>query len=257
MKKEDVRKIVGVLLIAVGIVILLHGFGYIQFAVRKPLVTVPSGTVGMEITSTAKSFSLPLATVAPGAEYKWSITLRNTGTVNWDTFSTNLRIAKAYAQRSDCSLCQSPCTSCGYTCQNFIEGYKTYYADKCDSKCDYIECRESLSGWKIYYSFDGSTWTDATPVLQDSGTILRYTGTNLNSGSSFTWYFKITAPSSGNYYAIVNAIALIGSENKYIIDSKVDTISVGTVSGELVLTFIGALSLIAGLGFALWGFKPW
>ena len=240
MKKEDVRKIVGVLLIAVGIVILLHGFGYIQFAVRKPLVAIPSGTVGMEITSTAKSFSFPLATVVPGATYKWSVTLKNTGTVDWTEPDFYLRMARDYTQK---------------TFSNAVPGYDKAYVDKCDSKIDDISCREDLIGtWKFMYSYDGQNWVEAS-VTDRIFSVGYHT---LNAGETKTWYFKITAPNNaqGNYYVIATGGAQVGTA-RYIIDSKVDTISVGTISGELVLTFIGSLSLIAGLGFALWGFKPW
>jgi hypothetical protein len=243
MKKEDTRKIVGVLLIVVGIVILLKGFGYLNLSLRKPLVAVPNGYAGMEITTDVKSFSFPLATVAPGATYKWSVTLKNTGTVDWTYPEFFLRIARDYTQK---------------TFSSGVPGYNTAYVDKCDSKVDDISCREDLIGtWKFQFSYDGQNWQDASSFIQDRVFKLGfYEG--LKAGEAKTFWFKITAPTNiqGNYYVIVTGLAQIGS-TLYIVDSKVDTISVGTVIGELVLNFIGALSLIAGLGFALWGFKVW
>jgi hypothetical protein len=243
MKKEDTRKIVGILLIVAGIVILLKGFGYLNLSLRKPLVAVPNGYVGMEITTDVKSFSFPLATVAPGATYKWSVTLKNTGTVDWPEYTFWLRMAKDYTQK---------------TWSSFVSGYNTAYVDKCDSLVDDASCREDLIGtWKFQISYDGQTWVDASNLVSNKVFgVVKYEP--LKAGTAMTWWFKITAPTNaqGNYYIIATGATRIGSA-AYLVDSKVDTISVGTMIGELVLTFIGALSLIAGLGFALWGFKVW
>lgn len=243
MKKEDARKIVGILLIVAGIVILLKGFGYLNLSLRKPLAAVPNGYAGMEITTDVKSFSFPLATVAPGATYKWSVTLKNTGTVDWTSYTFYLRMAKDYTQK---------------TFPNAVPGYNTAYVDKCGSLVDDASCREDLIGtWKFMISYDGQNWVDASNLVSNKvlSVVANYP---LKAGTAMTWWFKITAPTNaqGNYYVIATGGALVGSA-VYLVDSKVDTISVGTMIGELVLTFIGALSLIAGLGFALWGFKVW
>jgi len=80
---------------------------------------------------------------------------------------------------------------------------------------------------------------------------------SLSSGSSKTYHIKLTIPSDayGSYTLKVILNAVVGSTHYSNIASKTDTLTIGTVSGEITLTFIGALSMIGGVASIIAGIK--
>lgn len=81
------------------------------------------------------------------------------------------------------------------------------------------------------------------------------TVTQLAAGSSKTYYIRLTIPGTayGSYTLKVILNAAVGSTVYSNIASKTDTLTTGTLSGELVLSFIGALSIFGGVASVILG----
>ena len=251
--KKIYRIAISSLLLIVGIALIVYGQNLLPSMSMGPLAMTPQGKVGIAIETDIKSRPPFLATVAPGATYQWKVTFKNTGNVNWDKAVYHLRIVKdggTTVWRS-CTSCPSECSYCGWTATNCAPGYDHFYADKCDSKCDTTECRIDLSSWDMQIKKEGYDWYDISPYQENR--VANFGWGTVSPGSTETWYFKLKAPQSGYYHVIVGTTVWIGSTRYEF--SKVDTISVGTVNGDLTLTFIGALSLISAVAALI--YKRW
>jgi len=110
--------------------------------------------------------------------------------------------------------------------------------------------------WQIKWREDG-TWNDMDYCIPDGGCHFMRPG--LAGGQSKTYHVKMTIPSTavGNYEFHVDLHGWIGGTN-YFVGEDIDTLSTGAISGSVVLSFIGALSIIgAGVTLAVAATKPW
>ena len=252
VSKKDVRKIIGIVLTIVGIGVLLYGLGLIPALEVKPLATLPTGEkAGIKVFALKTT---PLAMVKPGSEAIWKVTIQNTGTSDWDSAWLIIRILKENAQviKRACSHCPEGCTSCGWT-GNCMMGYDTFLAEKCDSMCDSPQCREDIcSVWELTYKTDG-TWFRESDSVDCGSHIGNLDLGRIPAGSSKTVYIKVKVPSDlkTSRTILIGARAYVGGT--YIIDDQQDTIDI--FGANLVITFLGVLSLVAGLGMAIWGFR--
>ena len=251
--KKIYRIAISSLLLIVGIALIVYGQNLLPSMSMGPLAMTPQGKFGIAIETDIKSRPPFLATVAPGATYQWKVTLKNTGNINWDKGAYHLRIVKdgGTTITRTCSGCPSGCSTCGDILTGCAPGYDKFLVDKCDSKCDSTDCRIELTTWDMKFKTETTDWIDISSY--EKNRVLNFNLGGVPAGSSQTWYFKIRAPESGYYYVIVTADAWVGSTRYEF--SKQDTISVGTVNGDLTLTFLGALSLISAVATLV--YKRW
>jgi hypothetical protein len=251
--KKEINIIIGLVLVAAGAFLLLHGTGYLALsAMPKPLATIPGveGQVGISVSGSRVN---PLAVTKPGSYAEWKITVSNTGTANWDDSWLIIRVAKPGSQiiTRSCSACPSGCTYCGWT-GDCVRGYDTFLAEKCDSYCDYSGCKEDICSWDLQYKTD-TTWVKETDSADCSTRIGSLDLGSIPAKTSKTVNIKLRIPSDAtqSYTLLVGARAWISGT--YIIDDKSDRIDIG--GGNLVIEFVGILSLLSGLATAIIGIK--
>ncbi|MHA1866392.1 MAG: hypothetical protein ACTSWZ_07790 [Candidatus Heimdallarchaeaceae archaeon] len=233
------RRIIGLILAVVGIVLVLNSFGIINIP-TSTLSVAPTGTVGVQVTSNFRLWNF-LSTITAGNTFKWSVTVKNTGSLPWDTGWVKVRLGVNGAQVVDVT-CQSNPSSC--PSDTVIGSFKV---EKCQYGTDVESCREDIvNTWGFKYSTDGSNWLSCPDYLQkvcsiDVGVV--------NPGESRTFYFKMTVPSgitSGNFPLITQAFAWNGAT--YAVAGTYDPLKVGTMQGEISLAMVGAiLTLLGGL----------
>ncbi|MFQ6068021.1 MAG: hypothetical protein ACE5KD_00600 [Candidatus Bathyarchaeia archaeon] len=235
-----------------GVVSLLYatgmiGFGAVRIAsIMQPRYTVlPTGQkLGIDVTSTARTYPFPLSTLVPGQSYKWTVSLANTGTVAWTASWATLRIG------IDGSTVTSTGCSLGPN-----EVAIDFQCESCPSGTDVPACREQIdsTGWNMR-----SLTSEITLVCDSTSKMCTADLGGLAVGGTTSFEVAVTVPSTyttGTYPFIVNGVAQ--KDKNFIVDAEVDNLTLGTVSGDVVLTFIGALSIIgAGVTLAMAAIKP-
>jgi len=238
--------VIGAFLSIVGAILLLYQEGTLK-AERLYSITPSGEVVGIEM-KIKRGFSL-FSTVTPGASYKWKVTLKNTGNVKWDSSWVTFRVGVNGAQ-----VVKVGPSTCG-------SDYGDCLVERCSYGTDVPQCRE-----QICYGYEG-TWNIQS---RTSGVFLNCvpadkmaSTTNLpglEPGQSTTFEFSLDVPQGkplGNYPLILNGgVSYAGKV--WIVDSEYDMLSLGTISGELTMSFIGALSLLGGVASIVAGFvkKP-
>jgi len=100
---------------------------------------------------------------------------------------------------------------------------------------------DDINKWNPQWKWEGQTsWT--------SGNVFRYNG-KVSPGESKTAYLKLKVPSDAEGKYLLEIIASTAYGGKaYELARATDTIEIGTPTGSMTITFLGALSLVAGLG---------
>jgi hypothetical protein len=240
--KNPMYVVIGATAAMLGAFFLLSGMGIISFnlPLTYKLALTPQENIGITITTDVKNYPYPLAAVGKGYTYKWKMDLKNTGTVNWDEGWVTIRVGINGATVVDK-------TEAG------IAG--TFKVEKCSAGTDVAACRVDLSssGWNLQESTDGTTWSSPSGGCQDNVCSISSLGP-VNAGQTLTKYFRLTVPSTaseGNYPLITDGMAY--ASGKYAVASKSDSLSVGTISGDLVITVVGLLALLGGIAAIAFG----
>ena len=233
MKKE--WNIIGIIALVVGIFLLAMPYVPINFPASLMSTTPRGERVGISLTTDVKSYPYPLSTTPKGQTYKWEVTAKNTGTVDWSDSWVTVRVGIK-----------------GSTVTTKTEsGVKGAFAvEQCSYGTDVPSCKVDIgsSGWNLQY-FVGScseskSWI--TPEIQQKvGSVVF---SSIPAGQSKKACFKLSVPANaedGNYPLITNLQAY--ASGTWHVAHKTDNLSVGTVSGDLVLQMIGVLSIFAGL----------
>jgi len=232
---------IGAFLLVVGAVILLYQEGTLK-AERLYSITPKGEVVGIEM-KIKREFSI-FSTVTPGASYKWKVTLKNTGDVKWDEAWVTFRVGVNGAQvvKGDPSTCGSDYGDC--------------LVEKCSYGTDTPKCREQIChGYKGSWNFRTVTSGVFYTCVPDDKMAATSNLPALSPGESTTFEFALDVPQGkplGNYPLILNGGASYGGK-VWIVDSEYDMLSLGTISGELTMSFIGALSLLGGLALIVAG----
>jgi len=211
--KNQAGLIVGITLMILGIIGLLDEMGIIDL---KLLSAYQQGNPGMGLKLSIKPVSLfPLEVVQPGKSYEFELTLRNTGTVNWDSAwihlripnyrntgktTTNVPIGGTLTRSCDTGASEFPTGSCsegvevGWTGQ-CVQGYNYYVVEWIQKpgtkKCvaDHSTYSSSIDMNQIItkVSGDGNLVRDGNFVRIDYGSV--------SAGASKTTRLRITIPS--------------------------------------------------------------
>jgi len=239
--KKPIYVMIGAATAIVGTILLLNGMGIINLnlPLTYKLAVAPQGTIGITVGTDVKSYPYPLATVGKGYTYKWKMELKNTGTLAWDEGWVTIRVGVNGATIVDKT-------------ESGVGG--TFKVEKCSAGTDVAACRVDLSsaGWNLQESTDGSTWTSPSAGCVDNVCSIRKTSVAV--GETVTRYFRLTVPttaSEGNYPLITNGMAY--ASGTYAVASKTDNLSVGTISGSLVITILGLLALLGGAAIVAFG----
>ena len=238
--------VIGAFLSIVGAILLLYQEGTLR-AERLYAITPRGEVVGIEM-KIKRGFSI-FSTVTPGVSYKWKVTLKNTGNVGWDSCWVTFRVGVNGAQvvKGDPETCDSDYGDC--------------LVEKCAYGEDTPKCRE-----QICYGYEG-TWNfrTVTPgVFYTCDPSDKMAATSnlpaLEPGESTTFEFALDVPRGkplGSYPLILNGGVSYGGK-VWIVDSEYDMLDLGTISGELGMTLVGALSLLGGIASIVAGFikKP-
>jgi hypothetical protein len=242
--KKPIYVAIGAAVAIVGAVFLLNEMGIINLnlPLSYKLAVAPQGSMGITINTDVKSYPYPLATVARGVTYKWKMDLKNTGTINWEQAWVTIRVGVNGASVVDKT-------------EPGIAG--TFKVEQCSAGTDVIACRVDLSsaGWNLQESIDGQNWYSPSGGCADRVCSIGVL-TSINAGQTLTRYFRLTVPttaSEGNYPLITNGMAY--ASGTYAVASKTDNLSVGTMSGDLVITLIGTLALVGGVASIIVGIK--
>jgi hypothetical protein len=248
--KKPIYVVIGAALTMVGAILLLSQTGIISFNLPMSVkMAVASGqTLGLTLTTDVKSYPYPLATVGKGYTYKWKVELKNTGTATWDGGWVTVRVGINGA-----SVVSVNCQTNPASCDVPVAG--NFYVERCSSGTDVEACRVDLSssGWNLLQSDDGVNWVSPSGGCSKRVCSVASSGP-IAPGQSMIKYFKLTVPttaSEGNYPLITNGMASVSGT--YAIASKSDNLSVGTISGELIVSLIGALMLIGGVAAIVFG----
>jgi len=247
MIRKRIWLMIGIIAMIVGAWLLLPAVG-IELPEFRPLATLPSGRkTGIRVRASKID---PLAMVRPGSWAEWSVSLENTGTADWDTSWLIVRIPKPGSVLiiRNCEACPAECTYCGWT-GTCIRGYDEFLAEKCTIGayvyCDHKECREDICGvWKLTYDTTTATCTDYVGYV-DMGPI--------PAGGSKTIRLKLQVPSTVTQSYILLIGARAGVEGVYIVAEDTETIDI--FGANLVIAFIGLLSLFGGLGSIIYSLR--
>jgi len=117
--------------------------------------------------------------------------------------------------------------------------------------------RVDITNWAFKWRED-STWKSGDCVGGSAAACsFPTTLTPLDAGQTKTYHIRLTIPGDayGTYTLKVMLNAAVGSVVYSNIASKTDTLNIGSISGDITLTFIGALSLVGGLAAIIAGIK--
>jgi len=235
----------GATLLVVGILLTAYQMGWLD-QLMSPFLGISTATpmgsmLGLQFsTSTESPMFYPLSMVMPGATYRWKGVLTNTGTATWQNAWVVVRLGINGAT---------------VTTKTESGTIGSFAVEQCSAGVDVSACREDIvNTWNLQVSTDGTTWQGCSnpgdKVCSIESPVISIP---VAPGQSRTVYFKLTVPStaSGNYPLITQL--MVFADGTRAVKSATDTLSIGTVSGEWVLTFVGFLAAIAGLamlGFA-------
>lgn len=104
------------------------------------------------------------------------------------------------------------------------------------------------NNWGLQYREDGTWIAPSFSTVPDA--YFPLAATPLAAGASKTYYIKMTIPGGLSKTTRLDTIlnAKIGTAAYSGVAGQSDTLSIGAVSGELILTIIGALSILGGIG---------
>lgn len=240
---------IGIVLAAVGVLALLDGTEYIDLPFPSGFSTLSAtgSRVGVSVRSTKVTRPPYLSTVMAGYEYKWKVTASNTGNVAWDTGWINVRLGSVGSTAVSTTCAANPAS-----CPDGTVG-GSFWVERCASGTDVQACRENIvSTWVFRYSTDGSTWRSCPDYHEkvcsiDLGTV--------SPGTSATLWLRLKVPdaaTNGNYPLITQAMGW--ADATYAIAGTHDTLTVGTFSGNIVMSMMGLLSLLSGIGLIIASF---
>lgn len=249
MVSKNVKIIIGSILAIVGVIALAQGMGYIDLPFTSGFSTlgVTGNRVGISVASTKVTRPAYLSTVGTGYEYKWKITASNTGNVAWNTGWIKVRLGTVGSTAVSTTCAANPASCPGGT----VGG--SFWVEKCSLGTDIQGCREDIVGaWGFKYSTDGVNWLSCPDYLEkvcsiDVGVV--------SPGASKTIWTKLKVPSAatqGNYPLMAQAWAW--ADATYAIAGMHDTLTVGTITGNLVITMMGLLSLFGAAISYGWAF---
>lgn len=155
----------------------------------------------------------PFSIVVGGATYEWRVVVKNTGNIGWD----NHRVLVFINQD---------------------------------------EVRQDITQWELYWREHDGVFAKAVCTSGAASYCEFPAGTvPMESGVTRTYYFKMTIPGTafGSYELTTRLNALVGTTVYSNIASAIDPLTIGSVSGELLLTLVGALSIFSGLGLTVAG----
>jgi len=256
------KLVIGTALLVIGTLCLLWAMGYFQLIdMPRRLALIPEGKIGINMRSEVVYYPYPLATVVPGETYEWKVSVSNTGDITWEDSSCGIRVLVPEATKitRTCAACPAECHTCGWT-GNCVEGYDVFEAGKVTiagkTYCDHVYAREPIENatWNIHFRND-TTWYKIDDPADEFAVFRMY---EFPARTSRDYHLRLTIPTgaSGTYWLLVDCWARVGEI--YVFDYDSDTFTVGVIDGTVVLTFIGAITLSAGVAtLALYFFKPW
>ena len=256
MERKEVQKIAGILLVVIGSVILLQGFNIIDIPGLSYSVVTPLGNrLGLSVNVNKQPTGL--AFVSEGYTYKMKVTVKNTGTVGWNTGWVNVRLGT-----KDSSVVTTTCQQNPSSCPSETIG-GSFLVEQCPYGTDISTCREDLNEWSFGWSADGTNWNSGcTGTYPGGGASAGYSNKvcsidlgTVHPGNTKTIYFRVTVPSGktgGTYPFIVQSMAW--ADATYAVSGDYEPLEVGQISGTIEI-IIGLLSVIAGLAIALVAFK--
>jgi len=233
---KKTRKWIGIGVLLSGLILLLAQFMPAQ---QSFSVSTTKGKLGMRLTVQKEEFPL-FAIVQPGQEYKFKVTVENTGDVDWpgNYHWTTIRIGIAGAGTKVVDCPSSP------TCPDY-EGKAL--VETCGDLVDHPECREDPHAWFISLV----SGPEGTPDTEDK--IHSYTvKETLKAGDSYTLTWKIRIPDNaqrGDYPLIINGA--VSSPWKKIWGYTKETITIGEISGKIALEWLGIVMSLVGLALVL------
>jgi len=236
-----IKRVIGIVLIIIGIALILHNFGYIQFSTRIPnlksklSVLTPSGSAGIELVL-KRPPQYMLSLIQKGGSYVWELRAKNTGSIDWDNSWVTVRIGKNGASITDKSE------------ENIFGEFKV---EKCEYGIDVPECREDIERWHLQYFVGSCRETREWMHPSCENKVCSLVFGSLSKGETKYICFKLTVPENiekGQYPLIVNLMANVGGI--YAVDGIYDILTVQEIppspkpSIELIAGFI---SLVSGL----------
>jgi len=250
MVSKNVKIIIGSILAIIGVVTLLQGMGIINILSTTGtyfMSTIGGKTAGIEITSTKIEGPIALSTVGEGYEYKWRVTVRNRGTINWNDFWTIHRLGVRGATVTDCTV---PRVGGSWKCE------------QCQYGKDTQACRIDIRTWGFAYSLDdGNTWNSCPEPREKNchlNSIVLTGSRGMASGGSVTYLIKLKIPSveTGDYPLITDGRVWLEDPlpdgTTYAISGNYDMLTVGTIVPEISFTLLGLLSIIGAVGMFVW-----
>lgn len=261
--KKTICVVSGAIALVAGIVFVLSYMGYIDIKLPMSTLTItPYGNrLGIGVSVSKVNPPVPLSTVSKGYTYKWKATITNTGTVAWTYGQINVRLGTNGATAVLTTCAQNPSS-----CQDVPNIGGSFYVERCSYGTDVTACREELSTWGFKFSQDGTNWLPCPggtypggqSACSCSNKVCAINLGDVGTGTTKTIYFQLTVPSTaaspGSYPFIVQGMAY--ADAYYAVSGQYDTLTVGTISGNVTLAFIGFLSLLGGLALIAFGIKP-
>lgn len=219
--REKRLKTIGAISLVVGILLFANVLGYLKLQV-SPFATAQT-TRGTASISASSTFGTPqtgilLSTVMPGNTYKWKVTVKNTGNVDWDNAWYTIRLSKSRNNPDISDLgtrrVKEPTVAGGKTLvlEGNYKGSHTY---------NDINLRDQIKGeWKINVPQEDVNNRVASVMIG-----------GLDQGESKTVEFTMSVPENlkykGERILVGNAVAYVGGN--YVVDSNQDTVSMGNL----------------------------
>jgi len=251
VEKRLIYVIAGLVLIGISFYLMYSSGFSLQ---TKPFAIYKSGGRGISI-KLERMTPLSLAVVKPGEAYKWKLTLRNEGSMTWESSWVTVRVGIKGATVTRGT-------------EEGVEGdvlweYCSQYPKDPSSPWN-PNCRVdiSTSGWNLQVSYDGGmTWR--TPPCNQKVCSIDFG--KIAPGSQKVVWISFNIPQTaeeGSYPLICNAVAYNSNwePNMAIEATATDTIMISTKTapevykGVLTIEFLGSLMMsIVGLALVLRG----
>ena len=249
-KKSRKRLIGGGISLAMGVIILAWAFGvFAMIPTGMSALSTTGQVAGISMTSSIRNYPL-LSEVAPRGTYEWEVGVTNTGTLGWTDAWFCVRTLKT--------------TSTPILISHPSYAGNPMYVGQCAEGTDTLACRENIEssspiGWDMRYlsSITGGNWWDIYDANMGDQVFCPSMGA-LSSGQSITWRLRMTVPegvTEGSFPVIATSGANIANYG-YIIASKLDMLTIGTVEGTMVFVGIGTVFSVLGAILLAFSRKP-
>ncbi len=261
--KKEKRLFIGILL--VGILLILYSLNLFSYLPLASISATNSNGVSVSMHSTpiAHPYLLSVTGLTSATEYKWTLTVTNTGNTIWTAGHVTVRIAREIDNSTPYEVISS-------SNSNFDSLMGTSAGEGviqvCNGVVDSNNCLVTINGGVATTPLDEVWDLNASGIsFSPDGTVASVPiQSGISPGQSVTFSFDLSIPAInsndiGEYYALMNAVVFTNTQtNPSVVAYSVEPFNVGTgiISGILSIDGIAAIggvamAIIGLLGLAL------